>query len=165
MANVLIVDDDPALREGLSEALTDLGHAPQTASTGREGLAALSEKVDAVLLDLNMPGMDGIEVLRRIRSQESPPAVVVLTAFASAENTIEAMRLGAFDHLTKPIGRDELISLISRMLRSRSDAPPPAAPHVDEEELVGPSDAMRTIQKMIGLLTDSDATGLITGET
>ena len=71
MANVLIVDDDAALREGLSEALTDLGHVPQIASTGLEGLAALSDEVDAVLLDLKMPGMDGIEVLRRIRSQES----------------------------------------------------------------------------------------------
>jgi two-component system NtrC family response regulator len=115
MANVLIVDDDPALREGLAEALSDLGHTPQTASWGREGLAALSETVDAVLLDLKMPGMDGIEVLRRVRSQESPPAVVVLTAFASAENTIEAMRLGAFDHLTKPIGRDELRTLMGRL--------------------------------------------------
>src|SRR5438477_13136950 len=119
MANVLIVDDDPTFSEGLSEALTALGHTPQTASSGREGLATLSEKVDAVLLDLNMPGMDGIEVLRRIRSQESPPAVVVLTAFASAENTIEAMRLGAFGHLTKPIGPDELKALVERLASRR----------------------------------------------
>src|SRR5919197_3087687 len=102
MATVLIVDDDAALREGLAEALADLGHSTRTAASGREGLAALSDDIDAVLLDLRMPGaMDGIEVLRRIRTRDDAPPVVVLTAFASAENTIEAMRLGASDHLTK----------------------------------------------------------------
>jgi DNA-binding NtrC family response regulator len=94
------------------------------------------------------------------------PPVAILTAYASASNTIEAMRLGAFDHLTKPIGRDNLRSLVSRMLRSRAavTAAPPPSPESDDE-LVGPSDAMRTVQKMIGLVTDSDATVLITGET
>jgi two-component system NtrC family response regulator len=163
MANVLIIDDDPAMREGLSEALTDLGHTPQMASSGREGLAALSEKVEAVLLDLNMPGMDGIEVLRRIRSQESPPAVVVLTAFASAENTIEAMRLGAFDHLTKPIGRDELKDLLERVPSRR---PPVAtASKGSLDTLIGSSAGMRRVQKAIGLAADSQSTVLILGET
>src|ERR1043166_1468825 len=116
MATILIIDDDAAMRDGLSETLTDLGHLSRTASSGREGLAALSDEVDAVLLDLRMTGgMDGIEVLRRIRTSANPPPVIVLTAFASAENTIEAMRLGAFDHLTKPIGRSELRDLIGRL--------------------------------------------------
>jgi CheY-like chemotaxis protein len=84
MATVLIVDDDAALRESLAETLTDLGHTPRLASSGREGLAALSDEIDAVLLDLRMPGgLDGIDVLRRIRSQQDAPPVVVLTAFAS----------------------------------------------------------------------------------
>jgi two-component system NtrC family response regulator len=163
MANVLIVDDDPAMRESLCEALTDLGHAPQTAASGREALAALSGMVDAVLLDLKMPGMDGIEVLRRIRSQESPPAVVVLTAFASAENTIEAMRLGAFDHLTKPIGRDELKSLLERLLPRRR--PVAGASKASLDTLIGSSEGMRRVQKAIGLAADSPSTVLILGET
>jgi DNA-binding NtrC family response regulator len=163
MANVLIVDDDAGLRDGLSEALTDLGHTPQLASSGREGLAALSETVDAVLLDLSMPGMDGIEVLRRIRSQENPPAVVVLTAFASAENTIEAMRLGAFDHLTKPIGRDELKALLERLPSRRRS--PATARTSSLDTLIGSSEAMRRVQKAIGLATDSPSTILILGET
>jgi DNA-binding NtrC family response regulator len=84
----------------------------------------------------------------------------------SAGNTIEAMRLGAFDHLTKPIGRDDLMSLITRMLRSRvgDDVARATTTQVDDGELAGPSDAMRSVQKMIGLVTDSDATVLITGE-
>ena len=163
MANVLIVDDDAALREGLCEALTDLGHVPQTASSGREGLVALSGAVDAVLLDLKMPGMDGIEVLRRIRSQENPPPVVVLTAFASAENTIEAMRLGAFDHLTKPIGRDELKTLFERLPSRRR--PIVTASKASLDTLIGSSEGMRRVQKAIGLAADSQSTVLILGET
>ncbi|WP_024508564.1 sigma-54 dependent transcriptional regulator [Bradyrhizobium sp. ARR65] len=163
MANVLIIDDDAALREGLAETLSDLGHEVQTASSGREGLAALSDEVDAVLLDVNMPGMDGIEVLRRIRSREAPPAVVVLTAFASAENTIEAMRLGAFDHLTKPIGREELKQLLERLPSRRRAAA--IAGKTTLDALIGLSEGMRRVQKQIGLAADSQSTVLILGET
>jgi DNA-binding NtrC family response regulator len=168
MANVLIVDDDAALREGLAETLADLGHRPIAAPDGRIALnIAEREHVDAVLLDLRIPGMDGLEILRRLRAlPNGAPPVAILTAYASASNTIEAMRLGAFDHLTKPIGRDDLMSLVSRMLRSReavTGTPPPSAE--SDDELIGPSDAMRAVQKMIGLVADSDATVLITGET
>src|SRR5437879_1220117 len=164
MATVLIVDDDAALREGLAETLTDLGHTALTASSGREGLAALSGEVDAVLLDLRMPGgIDGIEVLRLIRSRDDAPPVVVLTAFASAENTIEAMRLGAFDHLTKPIGRDELKALLQRLPSRRW--PASNAPESSNGTLIGSSEAMRRVQKAIGLAADSNAIVLIRGET
>jgi DNA-binding NtrC family response regulator len=118
----------------------------------------------AVLLDLRMPGgLDGIDVLRRIRSQQDAPPVVVLTAFASAENTIEAMRLGAFDHLTKPIGRGELKVLLDRLpLRAPART---AARQSRADALIGSSDGMRRVQKTIGLAADGDATVLILGET
>lgn len=164
MATVLIVDDDAALRDGLAEALTDLGHTPRLAASGREALASLGGDVDAVLLDLRMPGgMDGIDVLRRIRSGSDAPPVVVLTAFASAANTIEAMRLGAFDHLSKPIGREELKALL---LRLPQRTPVVRHPKYDAEDtLIGSSESMRRVQKAIGLAADSDATVLILGET
>jgi DNA-binding NtrC family response regulator len=168
MATILIVDDDRALREGLSETISDLGHRPIAAASGREALSHLaSGNVDAVLLDLRMPGdMDGIEVLRRIRERPDRPPVVVLTAFASAENTIEAMRLGAFDHLTKPIGRNELGSLLARMIPdTESVANTSPQREASTETLIGSSEAMRRVQKTIGLATDSDATVLILGET
>ena len=168
MATILIVDDDRALREGLSETVSDLGHRPIAAASGREALSHLaSGNVDAVLLDLRMPGdMDGIEVLRRIRERPDRPPVVVLTAFASAENTIEAMRLGAFDHLTKPIGRNELGSLLARMIPdTESVANTSPQREASTETLIGSSEAMRRVQKTIGLATDSDATVLILGET
>jgi two-component system NtrC family response regulator len=164
MATVLIVDDDAALREGLAEALSDLGHTPRLAASGREGLAAVDADVDVVLLDLRMPGgMDGIEVLRRIRANRDAPPVVVLTAFASAANTIEAMRLGAYDHLSKPIGRAELKDLLRRLPERTTAVSGPDAG--TEDGLIGSSEPMRGVQKAIGLAADSDATVLIRGET
>jgi DNA-binding NtrC family response regulator len=168
MPRILIVDDDTALREGLAETLTDLGHRPEQAPDGAAALARLARGgIDAVLLDLRMPGMDGIEVLRRLRARGDGPPVAVLTAVATAANTIEAMRLGAVDHLTKPIGRADLAALLSRMLPAAAAAgtasAPPAA--TSEDDLVGSSAAMREVQKAIGMLADTDATVLITGET
>ena len=168
MATILIVDDDAALRDGLAETLADLGHGTAEAADGAAALDLLQQgKVDAVLLDLRMPGMDGLEALRRIRALPASPPVAVLTAVPTAANTIEAMRLGAVDHLAKPIGRDELAALIARLLASASDAPAgqnPPAP-AEDDEMVGVSAALRDVQKAIGLLADGDATVLITGET
>jgi DNA-binding NtrC family response regulator len=169
MAKVLIVDDDAALRQAIATALDDLGHQPEQAADGQAALAWLtSHRADAVLLDLRMPGMDGMEVLRRIRARPSPPQVAVLTAVPTSDNTIEAMRLGAVDHLAKPIGRDELRALLSRMLSDPgidASAATAAAPATREGDLVGSSSAMRDVQKAIGLLADSDATVLLLGET
>ncbi|MEO9188618.1 MAG: sigma-54 dependent transcriptional regulator [Acetobacteraceae bacterium] len=165
MTTILIVDDDDALRDGIAEALADLGHAPVQAADGAAALARLREPgIDAVLLDLRMPGLDGLEVLRRIVAGHAPPPVAVLTAVPTAANTIEAMRLGAVDHLAKPIGRAELGALVARMLPREASAPLPiGAP--DGGELVGSSAAMREVQKTIGKLADTDATVLIIGET
>jgi DNA-binding NtrC family response regulator len=167
MAAVLIVDDDAVMLDALGEAIRDLGHEVREASSGELALKVLArETVQAVFLDLRMPGIEGLEVLRRVRAQahESAPVITVLTAHATAANTIEAMRLGAFDHLTKPIGRDDIARVLKRMLaavggssRARS-----AETH---DTLVGSSEAMRSVQKTIGMLADSDATVLITGET
>ncbi len=164
MPTILIVDDDTALRASLVETLRDLGHTPVEAANGIAALALLdAARFDAVLLDLRMPGMDGLEVLARIRAAPAAPPVAVLTAVATAANTIEAMRLGAVDHLSKPIGRADLSALLRRMLPTGEQAAP-AVTHTGEE-LVGASATMREVQKTIGLLADSDATVLIAGET
>ena len=160
---ILIIDDDAALRAGLAETIADLGHVAIEAADGGAGLDILAErKVAAVLLDLRMPGMDGIAVLRRIRALPDPPPVAVLTAVPTAANTIEAMRLGAVDHVEKPIGRAALAALIGRMLPV---APPAASPPADPDAFVGNAPAMREVQKAIGMLADADTTVLITGET
>jgi DNA-binding NtrC family response regulator len=166
MATILIVDDDDAMREGLAETVTDLGYGARLAASGKDALALVAAGgIDAVLLDLRMPGgLDGIEVLRQIRGGENAPAVTVLTAFAGADNTIEAMRLGAFDHLTKPIGRDDLKLLLRAMLAQRGRALSPSQVEPGSG-LIGASEGIRRVQKTIGLAADGDATVLITGET
>jgi DNA-binding NtrC family response regulator len=164
MPVILIVDDDAALRASIAETLADLGHTPEEAADGMAALARIGhDGIEAVLLDLRMPGMDGMEVLRRIRARPDAPPVAVLTAVPTAGNTIEAMRLGAVDHLAKPIGRDDLAALLARMLPA--DAPPAAREAAGEDDLVGGSQAMRQVQKAIGMLADGEATVLVTGET
>src|ERR1700761_7202811 len=119
MAHVLIVDDHAAMRSALAEAVRDLGHDVLEAPSGEAALSLLLKAtVDAAFVDLRMPGMDGLELLKRIRAFERPPVVSVLTAHATAANTIEAMRMGAFDHLTKPVGRSEVAGVVSRMLEA-----------------------------------------------
>jgi DNA-binding NtrC family response regulator len=171
MTVVLIVDDEKALRDGLSDAIRDLGYEPVVASSGREALAVAAKvKPDAALLDLRMPDMDGLQVLIRLRNDAACAKlpVAIITAYATAANTIEAMRLGAFDHLTKPVGREDLASLLERMVRSRATKalkPPSSDADSVPEDLIGSSNSMREVQKTIGLVADSDATVLITGET
>jgi two-component system NtrC family response regulator len=99
-----------------------------------------------------------------VRGRAGAPPVVVLTAFATAANTIEAMRLGAFGHLTKPIGRQELATLLERMLPKIDTTVAKKALETDDI-LIGSSEAMRTVQKAIGLLADGDATVLTVGDT
>ena len=168
MPRILIVDDDAALRRAIATALSDLGHEAAEAADGEAALAWLSRhRADAVLLDLRMPGMGGLDVLRCIRDRPAAPPVAVLTAVPTSENTIEAMRLGAADHLAKPIGREGLRALLARMLPAAESAAgqDSAPPATRDGDLVGSSAAMREVQKAIGLLADSDATVLLLGET
>jgi DNA-binding NtrC family response regulator len=167
MATILIVDDDRALREGLAETVADLGHTPLPAASGSEALARLDEApVAAVLLDLRMPGdLDGMATLERICTRPNRPPVTVLTAFASPANTIEAMRLGAHDHLTKPIGRADLAAALDAMLKTVTQESAAPIEQVGHQGLVGSSTGMRRVQKTIGLVADTASTVLIQGET
>jgi two-component system NtrC family response regulator len=164
MPKLLVVDDDDAVRESLVEALTAARFEVEEAASGRQALGILaSQGIDGVFLDLRMPGMDGLEVLRQLKGRPEKPPVVVLTAHATAENTIEAMRLGAFDHLTKPIARADLLAVAEKI--ARAPRARPSAQPVSFEGMVGVSAAMREVQKLIGRVADGKTTVLITGET
>ena len=180
MARILLVDDDAGFRGGLAETLADLGHEAVEADSGEAALRLLAAVPDddhngagalgAVLLDLRMRGMDGLETLRRLRAEH--PAcrelpVIVLTAYADSANTIEAMKLGAFDHLAKPISREGVRGVLERALGRPRVRPDPSgpAPASDHDQLIGASPAMRAVHKLIGLAAPSEATVLIAGET
>ena len=166
MTTILIVDDDAPLRRAMAVAIEDLGHTAAQAEDGPSCLDWLAEhRADAVLLDLRMPGMDGMSLLKRIHALPTPPPVAVITAVPTGENTIEAMRLGAVDHLAKPVGRDALAALLARMLPSAAAPTADLSDPAKEGDLIGSSAAMREVQKSIGLLADSDATVLLLGET
>jgi len=167
MARILIADDDAAFREGLCETLTGAGHLAAEAHNAEAALRALqSAEQDLVFLDLRMPGMGGLDALRGIKAQTrfAQLPVVIMTAYSSSENTIDAMRLGAFDHLSKPVGRNDVLTVVDRALRSKGVAPAASAPGLTDA-LIGDSPSMREVHKRIGMAATSDATVLITGET
>ncbi|AOJ27158.1 sigma-54-dependent transcriptional regulator [Burkholderia seminalis] len=177
MATILIVDDDAAFRDGLAETLADLGHRVIEAEAGQAALSVLRDgvRVDCIFLDYRLPDLDGLAVLAQLRDDPALAAipVVMLTAHATSDNTIDAMRLGAFDHLTKPIGRRDIAQLLTRVV-SANTPPAAAEPHGDgfgrepvstRPRLLGVSAAMRDVQKQIGRAATSDATVLVTGET
>ncbi len=170
MSKILIIDDDEAFSAGLTETVTDFGHEALTAASRETALKLVEgDGIALIFLDLRMPGLGGLEVLRELKddSEFRDIPVVILTAFADSGNTIEAMKLGAFDHLTKPVGREDVKILLERALaRPRAMAKVPRLAECEAGELIGSSPAMREVQKRIGLAASSrDATVLIVGET
>lgn len=117
---LLVADDDRNLRTVLAAELSDEGFEVTTAENGSEALTLLDDGAfDVALLDLNMPGLGGMEVLMAIRSSALPVAVVILTAYASIPTAVEATKLGAYDYCTKPFRIDELKTIILRALQKR----------------------------------------------
>ncbi len=115
--SVLIVDDEKNIRLTLSQALEVLNVETDTAANGEEALAKLKEKeFGLILLDLKMPGMDGMEVLRRVREFRPDIRVIILTAYGTIESAVEAMKLGAVDFIQKPFSPDEIRGLVSRVI-------------------------------------------------
>jgi len=114
---ILVVDDDRELRETISEILVDAGFAVAAAGSGEEALDVLREQTfDLVLLDMIMPGLGGQEILPLLKRQAPRARVIMITAFATVDNAVAAMRRGADDYLTKPFKVDELLTAVRRSL-------------------------------------------------
>ncbi|WP_045760992.1 sigma-54-dependent transcriptional regulator [Xanthomonas albilineans] len=171
MARILIIDDDQAFLATLQATLRSFGHEAIALADPQAGLLRLGEgDIDLVFVDFRMPGMDGIALMRARQNDVRAACVplVMLTAHASSGNTIEAMKLGAFDHLVKPVGRADIAAVVERALLSRAEQAAtsvPATPAEDDDALLGHSAAMRTVHKRIGLAAASDLPVLISGET
>lgn len=174
MAHLLIVDDEESLCQLLHKVLTGDGHEAAVAYSGEEALAALARTVPAVMItDLKMPGMDGLTLLREVKARYPQVLTVIMTAHGSVETAVEAMKLGAFDYLTKPFKLDEVRLVVARALahaRQRRDddgAATPSGSAADDDDfgLLGESEPMQRLRQMIRQAAPTDATILIRGET
>jgi len=121
-ARILVVDDEPAVRFFLAEELRQAGYLVEAVAGGEEALAQLQgQPADLVLLDLKMTGMDGLQVMAALEKQPLPPVIIVLTAHASLDSAIGALRRGAFDYLRKPCTAEELLASVARGLTRRTE--------------------------------------------
>lgn len=169
---ILIVDDDASIRETFEQHLTRSGYEVATATSAEDALRVLPELEPAlVITDIRMPGMDGIELLRRTRSTVEDVDVLVITAHEDMSTAVSAMRAGAYDYLVKPLDLDEIDLQVERCFRDRSlrrrvrHLSDEAADGHELDRLVGRDPAMIEIYKLIGVLAGNQATVLISGET
>jgi DNA-binding NtrC family response regulator len=175
MTTILIVDDERGVREGLVRAVESAGHTAVAAAGIAEARSTLaSRKIDCMLLDVRLKDGDGLAFLAEIRrSEHKDVPVIMATAYGDSERTIEAMKSGAFDYVTKPFDLTALLDTIARALRQHSLAMGASveasvstpSERLPEGTLVGASAAMLAVWKTIGRAASADAPVLITGET
>jgi two-component system nitrogen regulation response regulator GlnG len=170
MKKVLIIDDEEAVCWALQRALTDEGYAVTVAPSAEEGLKCAREsRSDAVILDVRLPGMDGLTALGRLRQLTDDAPVIVVTAFGNLDTAVRAVEGGAFDYLAKPFDLQQALEAVNRALSSRQVQKPAPADAAEEasssDDIVGRSLAMQAVFKRIALAAPRDACVLITGES
>jgi len=184
MSHVLVVDDEPSICWGFEQFLTDEGHVVATAATAEEAFQRVDEQLpDAIVLDVRLPGMDGLTAIRKLRERTGNAPIIIITAHGNLDTAVRAIREGAFDYLPKPFDLDKAADAVHRALQSwqvRSDrlqpvdavggpgretsTQPAEAGHY-EPELIGVSPAMQDVFKQIALVAASDVPVLLTGES
>ena len=171
-AHILVVDDEVNIRGALVTLLEKKGHHVRGAGTGEEALEELeAAPADLVMTDLKMPGIGGMEFLRRLKEKWPETEVVVMTAYGSIDTAVEAMRCGAYDYLAKPIDRERFPIVVekalerhalateNKQLRSRLDT------RTRFDQMVGDSEPMLRVYNMVEMVAESDVTVLLTGES
>ena len=167
--SILIVDDEPGIRESLASVLEDEGYRAQSAATGEECLAALAtRKYDVVLLDIWLPGLDGIQVLERIQAAETPPAVIMISGHGTIEAAVRSTKLGAFDFIEKPLSIEKTLltvrhaleqsqlALQNRELREQLHG---------RDRIIGESVPMKALRQQLALAAPTNGRVLIYGES
>ncbi len=170
--NIHIIDDEPIIHEVLGDLLTSEGYAVEISSGGREALKKFdSQSYDLVLLDLLMPGMDGIEVLDHIKQKDPDAQVIIITAYASVESAISAMKSGAFDYVQKPFKHDELLLTIKRAIDHKNlqqeniRLKDELKKKFSFENIIGKSKQMQDVFETIKAVAPTRSTILIQGES
>jgi two-component system nitrogen regulation response regulator GlnG len=167
-STILIVDDEEAISWSLRKAFERLGHKVGVAASAEAAFPLAKQlQPDVVVLDVRLPGIDGLEALGRLREMTSNAPVIVITAHGNLSTAVRAVEGGAFDYLAKPFDLSQALDAVARALASRSrpvEEPTPTL-EPDPEELVGRSLAMQAVFKRIALVAPTDASVLITGES
>ena len=171
-ANILIVDDEFSVRDSLQNWFCKDGYAVTAADSAVEALKVMQrQRFDVALLDIKMPGMDGMELQERIHQIDPQVAVIMITAFASVDTAVRALKQGAFDYVTKPIDPDELSHLVLRTLEQRRlrEENLQLRGTIDElvtvDRIIGDSPPMQKVLELIEHVARTDATVLILGES
>jgi two-component system, NtrC family, response regulator AtoC len=172
---VLIVDDEPNLRKILAAQLSRDGYDVLLAEDGEQGLSVLREHhIDLVVTDLKMPKMDGMSLLREAVKEQPNLPVVMITAHGTVDTAVEALKLGAFDYLTKPFDKDEVRQVVAKALRTKALSDVEAsAPHGDADKdvpgarfgIIGESVGVAEVYSVLERVADSPTTVLVTGES
>src|SRR5713101_2710001 len=172
LSHILVVDDEEAVCWALQRALAAEGHKVVVAASAEEAFEkAQKQRPDAVVLDVRLPGLDGLSALGRLRQLTQDAPVIVVTAFGNLSTAVRAVEGGAFDYLAKPFDLDQALETVARALQRRAlqdqgpaDAVAPAS-IAGPEEMVGTSPAMQTVFKRIALVAARDSCVLITGDS
>ena len=169
---ILMVDDDAFMRDACHQTLTRQGHGTTLAKSGQEALGLLEKSsFDLILLDLNMPNEDGLFILAEIKDIDPEAIVVMISGYGSIETAVQAIKLGAFDFITKPFTPEELLNTAKRALRNRrlTIEDIDTKKHIDKErkhtEIMSQSPAMAKVKEMIAMVAPTDSTVLLQGES
>ncbi len=171
MNTILIIDDDDQLRASFDKLLVEEGYAVRSAVSGEEGLKMMQgNSPDLVILDMRLPGMNGLETFHKIHGIEPKLPVIMMTAYSTTETAIEATKSGAFDYILKPFDIPEMLTVINQALEAgrfmRSpidmDVTPDQASH---DAIIGKSKPMQEVYKAIGRVSATDTTVLIRGDS
>jgi two-component system, NtrC family, response regulator AtoC len=168
---ILVVDDEPAIRQILSASMTRAGHSVEVAASGRAALMRLSKgDVEVALCDINMPDLTGIEVVREARAAGVDTTFIMMTAYSSVDTAIEAMKAGAFDYMVKPLRSEELVQRLKtiadlRGLRGENEALRKLVVGRRDDHCPAVSGAMRALDRLVAKVAPTDSTVLITGES
>ena len=179
LASILVVDDEPIMQEILGDFLREEGYSIDIAGSGEEGVElAQKSSYDCAIVDLMMPGIDGIETMQKLREIDPSLPVIVVTAFASVESAVEAMKRGAFEYITKPFKNDEVLVVLQKAIRTRQLEL--EVPQLKEEvktlrkalkdkysfeNIVGKNRYMQEVYSLIEQAAPSRSTILIQGES
>ena len=169
---ILVIDDEKNIREIFSLLLEEKGYLVEAADTGRGGVARAQRFIpDIVLLDMNLPDISGLETLTRVKASVPQTAIIIITAFGTIRNAVEATKLGAYAYLEKPVDNEELLLIISRLLevkklaREVEDLKSELSSRYRFSNLIGTSSQMNSVFQMMEKIARVEGTVLITGES